>query len=159
MRTNQIPQFTIGFKSRVKASQSFTITSSKDVAEVARKCFEEDTIDWVESFIVIALSKANKVLGSEIFSTKLLGFFKVSQGGITGTVADPRVILQFALLSNATSIIIAHNHPSGNLKPSRQDEDLTEKIKMACSYFDIKVLDHLIVTSESYLSFSDEGLL
>lgn len=78
---------------------------------------------------------------------------------LLGTVADPRVIMQFALLSNATQLILCHNHPSGNLKPSKADEELTAKIKMAASYFDVKVLDHIILSSEGYFSFADEGLL
>lgn len=99
--------------------------------------------------VMICLNRAGDVIG----------FYKISQGGVTGTVCDPRVILQVALLSNATSIIICHNHPSGNTKPSRQDEEITKKIKMAVSYFDIKLLDHIILTAETHLSFLDQGLL
>lgn len=145
----QLPEFNISLKTTCKPSELYVCNTPADVVEVARKCFDADKIEWVESFIAIALSKSNKVLG----------FYKVSQGGITGTVADPRVILQFALLSNATTLIIAHNHPSGNITPSRQDEELTKKIKTAASYFDIRLLDHIIVTSESYYSFADEGIL
>ena len=83
----------------------------------------------------------------------------ISRGGITGTVADPRMILKKALENGATSIILSHNHPSGNLQPSKADEDLTQKIKMAAIYFDIKVLDHIIVSEEGYFSFADEGML
>ena len=147
--TPAYPEFHIRLTHKTKQSELFPITQSADCATVARKIFDADSLEWVESFVVIALNRANKVLG----------FYKVSQGGITGTIADPRVILQFALLSNATSLILVHNHPSGNLKPSRQDEELTNKIKIAASYFDIKVLDHIILTSEAYTSFADEGLL
>ncbi len=84
---------------------------------------------------------------------------KVSQGGITGTVADPRIILQAALMAGAVSLILPHNHPSGSLTPSRQDDELTKKIKGAATYFDIKVLDHVIITEEEYYSFADEGIL
>lgn len=146
---NELPEFTIALKTKIKSSELFVVKSSFDVATVARKCFDDDTIEWVESFIVIALNRANKVLG----------FYKVSSGGLTGTVADPRIILQFGLLSNATSLILAHNHPSGNLRPSVADESLTAKIKSAASYFDIKVLDHIIVSTESYFSFADDGIL
>jgi DNA repair protein RadC len=83
----------------------------------------------------------------------------VSEGGITGTVADPRLILKKALAYNAVSIILCHNHPSGNLKPSKADEMLTKKIKEAAALLDIKVLDHIIVSTEGYFSFADEGLL
>jgi DNA repair protein RadC len=146
---NRIPEFSITLSHKVKASDLFTVTTSSDVAEVARKCFNDGEIEWRECFLVIALSKANKVIG----------FHRVSSGGLTGTVADPRIILQFALLSNACSLILSHNHPSGSLKPSRADEELTQKIKTAASYLDIKVLDHVIITAEGYYSFADEGVI
>jgi DNA repair protein RadC len=102
-----------------------------------------------EVFAVVFLNRSNKINHFEI----------ISQGGITGTVADPRIILRKALEENAVSIILCHNHPSGNLKPSRADEDLTSKIKEAASYFDIRVLDHIIVSEEGYYSFADEGMI
>lgn len=102
-----------------------------------------------EVFAVLFLNRANKINHFEI----------VSEGGITGTVADPRVILKKALEEDAVSIILCHNHPSGSLKPSRADEELTNKIKEAASYLDIKVLDHVIVSDEGYYSFADEGML
>ena len=83
----------------------------------------------------------------------------LSSGGITGTVADPRNILQAAILSNATGIILCHNHPSGNLEPSSFDEAITSKIKEAAAYLDIRIMDHIILTSESFYSFADEGLI
>ena len=83
----------------------------------------------------------------------------LAQYSITGTVADPRIILQKALEYKSTGIILSHNHPSGNLKPSKQDELLTQKIKNAAAYFDIKVMDHIIISDEGYFSFADEGLL
>ncbi|MBS1949054.1 MAG: DNA repair protein RadC [Bacteroidetes bacterium] len=102
-----------------------------------------------EVFAVVFLNRANKINHFEI----------VSQGGITGTVADPRIILKKALEQEAVNIILCHNHPSGNLKPSRADEELTSKIKEAAKYFDIRVLDHIIVSEDGYYSFADEGLL
>lgn len=102
-----------------------------------------------EVFGVLYLNRANKINHFEI----------VSQGGITGTVADPRVILRKALEEDAVNIILCHNHPSGSLKPSRADEQLTIKIREAASYFDIKVLDHIIVSDNGHFSFADEGLL
>ena len=102
-----------------------------------------------EVFAVMYLNRANKVNHFEI----------ISEGGITGTVADPRTILRKALESDAVNIVLCHNHPSGSLKPSRQDEELTHKIKEAARYFDIRVLDHLIVSEAGYYSFADEGLL
>ena len=102
-----------------------------------------------EVFAVLYLNRANKINHFEI----------VSEGGITGTVADPRVILKKALEQDAVSIILCHNHPSGSLKPSRADEELTKKIKEAALFLDIKVLDHIIVSEDGYYSFADEGVL
>jgi DNA repair protein RadC len=102
-----------------------------------------------EVFAVIFLNRANKINHFEI----------ISEGGITGTVADPRVILRKALEQDAVNIILCHNHPSGSLRPSRADEQLTIKIKEASRFLDITVLDHIIVSEEGYYSFADEGLL
>ena len=92
-------------------------------------------------------------------SNKISRWEILSRGGITGTVADPRLIMKKALEEEATALILVHNHPSGNLKPSRADEDLTRKIKAAALLFDVRLLDHLIVSQEGYFSFADEGLL
>lgn len=102
-----------------------------------------------EVFAVIFLNQSNTVKHFEV----------VSQGGITGTIADPRVILKKALEESATSLILCHNHPSGNLRPSFADEQLTQKIKEAAKYFDIKVIDHIIVSEDGYYSFADDGIL
>lgn len=122
------------------------LTSSKEIAHYLRTVLKDHAH---EVFAVLFLNKANKVNGYKI----------ISRGGIDGTVADPRLILKEALNHNATSLILSHNHPSGNLKPSPQDVQLTHKIKVAASYFDIKVLDHIIVSDEGYYSFADEGAL
>ena len=123
-----------------------TILSSKDIAEYLRAQLQYKKH---EVFAVVFLNRANKILHHEV----------ISEGGITGTVADPRIILKKALEHSATGIILSHNHPSGNLKPSKQDEDLTRKIIGAAKYFDIVVTDHIIVSDEGYFSFADEGIL
>jgi DNA repair protein RadC len=102
-----------------------------------------------EVFAVLFLNRANKINHFEI----------ISEGGITGTVADPRIILKKALEEDAVNIILCHNHPSGSLKPSRADQDLTKKIKEAARFLDIAVMDHIIVSDDGYYSFADEGLL
>ncbi len=122
------------------------VTSSKEIAEYLKTNLKDYSH---EVFAVIFLNRANKINHFEI----------VSQGGLTGTVADTRVILKKAVECAATSLILSHNHPSGNLKPSRQDEELTQKIKQAAAFLDIKVLDHVIVSDEGYFSFADEGML
>ena len=103
----------------------------------------------IEQFKIMLLNRANKILG----------IFTVSTGGVAGTVADPKVLFAAALKGNASSIILAHNHPSGNLKPSEADRQLTNKLSQAGKLLDISVLDHLIITADEYFSFADEGLL
>ncbi len=122
------------------------IKSSNDIASYLRVVLKDYPY---EVFAVVFLNRANKINHFEI----------ISKGGITGTVADPRIIMKKALEEEATSIVLSHNHPSGNLKPSLADEDLTLKIKSAASLFDIKVLDHIIVSDEGYFSFADEGIM
>ena len=126
--------------------QKKIITASNDIADYLVAKLKDYRH---EVFAVIYLNRSNKINHFEI----------VSEGGITGTVADPRIILKKALEEDAVSIILCHNHPSGSLKPSRADEDLTHKIKEAAKYFDIRVLDHMIVSDAGYFSFADEGLL
>lgn len=146
---NNVAEVELIYHSKLKPSQRPLVASAQDAAILLRLLWEEGKIDLVEQFKVLFLNRANKVLCVN----------NVSSGGITGTVADPRLIYATALKVNAVSLILAHNHPSGSLKPSRQDEELTQKIKVAGTYFDMKVLDHIILTSESYFSFADEGLL
>ena len=99
------------------------------------------------------------MLFRSVSQSRYVGSYKVSQGGITGTVADPRLIIKKALDILATGIVICHNHPSGTLKPSTADEQITKKIKEGCSYFDIRLLDHIILTETGFYSFMDEGIL
>lgn len=137
----------IGRRRQAMASREKTVvTSSSDVAIYLQTLLKDHRH---EVFAVLFLNRANKINHFQI----------ISEGGITGTVADPRIILKRALEEDAVSLILCHNHPSGSLKPSRADEELTQKIKEAAKYFDIKVLDHLIVSDDGYYSFADEGLL
>lgn len=122
------------------------IGSSRDVAEFLRTTIKDNSR---EVFAILYLNRANKVCHFEI----------ISRGGITGTVADPRIILRGALEKNATGIILCHNHPSGNLSPSEADRALTRKIAEGARLFDIVLLDHIIVSEEGYYSFADEGQL
>ncbi|OSZ80645.1 hypothetical protein CAP36_05165 [Chitinophagaceae bacterium IBVUCB2] len=122
------------------------VSSSKDIADFLQTKLKDYRH---EVFAVLFLNRANKINHFEV----------VSEGGITGTVADPRIILRKALEEDAVNIILCHNHPSGSLKPSKADEQLTQKIKQAALFFDITVLDHLIVSEDGYYSFADEGIL
>ena len=146
---NTVAEVELVYKSKVKASERPTIKSSRDAYDILKLSWDEGKIDLCEQFKVLLMNKANRVLG----------VFEASTGGVTGTIADPKLIFMAALKANACGIILCHNHPSGNLKPSRADEDLTQRIKSAGSFLDINVLDHMILTSEGYLSFADEGLL
>ena len=125
------------------------IGSSQDAADIIKNIFPPGEIELQEQFIVLYLNQANE----------MIGYYRHSKGAINATIADPRIILATALKSLCVSMIIAHNHPSGNLKPSRADEELTLKIKEAAKYMDIRVLDHIIVAKDGYYSFADEGLL
>lgn len=146
---NMVSEVELIYKSKVKASQRPQVKSVEAVHEFLRANWDENKIELVEQFKVVLLNRAYRVLG----------LFETSTGGSTGTVADPKMIFTAALKMNANSIILAHNHPSGNLDPSQADKQLTEKIKNAGRLLDIQVIDHMILTSESYYSFADMGLL
>ncbi|MBA4196709.1 MAG: hypothetical protein C0459_04060 [Chitinophaga sp.] len=136
----------LGIRRNAFENKKEKIASSSDVAKYMQSLLQ---YKQHEVFVVIFMNHANKIIHHEI----------VSEGGITGTVADPRLILKKALQHNATSIILCHNHPSGNLKPSAADAAITHKIKQAAQFLDIIVADHIIVSNEGYYSFADEGIL
>lgn len=125
--------------------QQVLVQSSKDVYEAIRSQFTDLNH---EEFWVLLLNRANKITSKHL----------ISKGGQAGTVADPKIIFNTALQNHASSVILAHNHPSGNLKPSQADIDLTRKLKSAGAFLDIPVLDHLIVTDNGFFSFTDEGM-
>lgn len=146
---SKVAEVELVYKTKVKASERPLIKTSKDCYQTFLKVWDENKMEMQEEFKVLLLNRANRVIG----------VYEASSGGITGTVADPRLILATALKSLSVDLILGHNHPSGSLKPSKADEELTAKIKEAANYHDIKLLDHIIVTSEGYYSFADEGLL
>jgi DNA repair protein RadC len=137
----------LGRRRRIEESLELKkITSSKAVFEIMQPIIGELPH---EEFWVLFLNNSNKV----IYKTQ------ISKGGITGTVVDTRIIYKTALEHNATSVILCHNHPSGALQASDADKQITQKLKEAGKHLDILVLDHIIVTEKSYLSFADEGIL
>jgi len=146
---SKVAEVELVYKTKVKASERPLIKTSKDCYDTLLKVWDENKIEFQEEFKVLLLNRANRVTG----------VYEASAGGLTGTVADPRLILAAAIKSLSVIIVLAHNHPSGNLKPSRADEELTLKIKEAAKYFDIRIMDHIIVSEDGYYSFSDEGLL
>jgi DNA repair protein RadC len=130
------------------------ILSSRDINEYVRQFYGSD-IEIVESFFIVLLNNQNNTIG----------WVKISQGGITGTLVDIRILAKYVLDALATAVILVHNHPSGTLRPSNADKDLTKKIKDGLGLLDVKVLDHLIVVPKDsndqrdYFSFADEGIL
>ena len=128
-----------------------TISGAKDIHKLlVNRVYDEETIGYKETFKVLLLNNANKIIG----------YTTISEGGLTSTIVDVRVIMQTALVSNASAIILTHNHPSGNTRPSCHDDSLTKKIKAACEIMDIRLLDHIIVTPyDSFYSYCNEGRL
>jgi DNA repair protein RadC len=133
-----------------RAEKRQRITNSVDSADFARKfCYDDRTIEHHEYFYVLLCD----------FSHHVFAYKKISEGGVAGTVADPKLIFQVALLSHASRIVLLHNHPSGNKKPSDADITLTKKLRLCAEMLDMVILDHVILTVDSYFSFADEGLL
>ncbi len=130
----------------IEAELQKKISSSQDIFKIMNVKFRDLPY---EEFWVIYLNRSNKIIHKE----------KMSQGGISGTVVDVRLILKKAIEYLASSIILSHNHPSGQLKPSQQDIEITRKLKKASSYLDISILDHVIVADNMYFSFADDGIL
>ncbi|MBL7971279.1 MAG: JAB domain-containing protein [Prolixibacteraceae bacterium] len=147
INTPTLAEIEISYKPKIKASELPKVVTSADAYDCLKSVFP--SLDYREYFYILCLNRNNKVLG----------YCQISAGGLCGTVADVRMIMQTGLKSNSCSIILSHCHPSGNLIPSEADKDLTKKIREAGKVLDITILDHLIITSESYLSFADEGLM
>lgn len=124
------------------------ITSSQDAYNYIKQFYAND-IEIFESSFILLLNRANKVIG----------YAKISQGGVAGTVIDIKIVLKYVIDSLASGFIISHNHPSGNLNSSAQDDLLTSRLKEVCNYMDCNMLDHLIITSDSYFSYADSGKL
>lgn len=148
-KINRVAEISVSYNP-TKAEKP-TIICSIDAYVLFLNFFPKDTISLQESFMAMYLNRANRVIG----------IYLVSIGGISGTVADIRLILSVALKVVATGIMLAHNHPSGSLKPSRADIELTNKIKEAARFMDLNLLDHLIISPAGgkYYSFADEGLI
>ncbi len=154
MKTNiniqRVSKVKVSYHPKVKAKDRYTIHYSKEAYKLLMKAaFDDDTLEYREYFKLILLNQAGQVLG----------ITSISEGGMNSTIVDVRLILQTALLTHSSSIIIAHNHPAGATHPSRQDDAITHQIKEAAKLLDIKLHDHLIVSRASYYSYADEGKL
>ena len=146
--SGNIAEIEVSYKTTVKPSERWQLTNSKQCAELLREVWSGN-MELYEEFVLLILNRANR----------LLGWVKISQGGIAGTVVDSRLIFGIALKAAASSIILAHNHPSGRKEPSQADIDITKKIKAAGQILEIGVLDHIIITAEGHYSFADEGII
>lgn len=144
-----VSEIELVYKTGIKPSQRPKVISSASAFEILLAGWNPDKIEFIEQFKVLLLSRSNRVLGQ----------YELSTGGTSGTVADVRLIFAAALKANASGIIIAHNHPSGTLAASQADQDITKKVKEAGRILEIPMLDHLIVTTEGYYSFADQGML
>ena len=144
---SNLAEIEIKYSTRVKPSEMDKIVTSNEAYEILKKIYPN--LEHREYFYMLCLNRNNKVLGYSL----------ISMGGLSSTVVDVRIIFQTALKASACSIILSHNHPSGNLTPSEADKDINKKIKEAGRLLDIPVLDHLILTPETFLSFADEGLM
>lgn len=146
----QVTEVKMVYYNKVKAANRPQVKSSFDAYEILISNWDEGTINLFEEFYILLLDRSSRVMGR----------YLVSQGGVAGTVVDAKLVFAAALKARASSIILCHNHPSQNLRPSQADISLTEKLKKAGDLLDIFVLDHLIVTSDNgYYSFADEGLM
>ncbi len=145
----KVNEIKVSYQEKSKKSNTF-IKCSEDSSKLFFEYWDKDTIGMQESFKVLFLNNAHKVKG----------IYTISKGGITGTLVDIRILIAMVLKSISTAIILVHNHPSGMLKPSIPDKELTKKIKTACEYFDIKLLDHIILSpTGEYFSFADNFLI
>ena len=144
--TDRVAEIKVSYQPAI--SKKPIIKTALDAYNELKEFYPIETIALQEKFVAMYLNRANRVIG----------IYELSTGGITGTVADIRLILGVALKTASISIILSHNHPSGNLQPSSADKMLTQKIKDACTFLDISVMDHIIVTPDGeYVSFADEG--
>lgn len=147
IQLTKIAEVKLSYINKVSSSDRPQVRSSVDALKLFRESWDKETIELYEECKLMLLNRANKVLG----------IAQISRGGISGTVTDVRIILQYALKANASAIVLCHNHPSGNLQPSDADLKITSKLKEAAVIHDINMLDHLIITECGYYSMADMG--
>ncbi len=145
---SNISEISLTYKRKVKASDRPKVNSSLSAYQLFRENWNDLTINLFEEFKILLLDRNNQCMG----------IVPLSQGGVSGTLVDPKLVFVSALKARACGIILGHNHPSGNLKASKSDMALTEKLEKGGRLLDIKILDHIILTDNDYLSFADNGL-
>ena len=144
-----VTEVKLSYYPKISHDHLHSITTSQDARNLFRQYWDEATLKLAETFKIMLLNRSNCCIG----------LATISIGGVSSTIVDPKLIFALALTSLSSAIILCHNHPSGKTKPSEADKALTNKLKNAGEFLDIKVLDHIILTSESYFSFAEEGLL
>lgn len=144
-----ICEVTLIYRNKVKAKERPKITSTKSAYEILAEVWDKNRIELIEQFKIILLDTSNRCLGVSDIAT----------GGVNWCAADSKIIFATALKAKATSLILSHNHPSGNLQPSNEDLKLTHKLVEGGKLLDIRVIDHLIVTNDDYFSMSENGLM
>jgi DNA repair protein RadC len=144
----KVAEVKVVYTTLVKNSDRQKVVSSETAFQIL-KPFYEEFIDYKELSFVILLNRSNRVIGVN----------KISEGGFSGTIVDAKMVFQVALLTGASGLILSHNHPSGALKPSESDIRMTKQIREFGKMVDLPILDHLIMTSEGYYSFADEGMI
>lgn len=145
----KVAEIEIKYSVDYKITDRPKVNSSEDAYRILVDQWDLGKISLLEEFKIILLNRGNRVLG----------ITNISQGGISGTVADPKLVFGAALMAAASYLILVHNHPSGNIKPSTEDIRLTKKLVEGGKLLDILVVDHLVITQDSFYSFCDEGLL
>ncbi len=145
----QVAEVGLVYKTTVKASQRTKVCSTREAEKVFRRHWNQDTLELQEEMKVLYLNRTNHVLG----------IYPLSAGGINATLVDPRLVMMAGIRLGASYMILCHNHPSGNLKPSLEDKKLTYQIKAGAALLDMKLVDHIILTQEGYYSFSEEEAL
>lgn len=148
-KSPHLAEVALKYKTKIPPSQMPQVTSPQEAVELLREIWDEDTLELREEFLLLLLNNAKKCLG----------WAKISQGGATSTIVCPAAILRIALVANAQSILLVHNHPSGALKASKADIELTNRVIDSGKLMGISVDDHIILTAESYTSFREKGLI
>lgn len=146
---DQVAEVELVYRSKVNPSDRVKVLTSDHFAKLFRSIWNPDSMELLEEAKVIYLNRGNRVLGA----------FALSRGGLSNTVVDVKLVILAGLRLHCSYICLCHNHPSGSTKPSKNDEYLTNQINMAAGFFNIKLLDHIILTKDGYLSMSDEGLI
>lgn len=149
LKSPSLAEISLKYKSVLPVEDMPSVTSPQEAVKLLRSIWDEDQIQLKEEFVVLLLNNAKKCLG----------WSKISSGGATATIVDPATVFQLALLANATSVILAHNHPSGTLEASQADKNLTRRVKKSGKMLGVGVEDHIILTADDFISFRVLGIL